>query len=91
MPDTSAHQGLPLCTTVGSLLAEDETDLYEGFIWGCVVEPTWGNLSSDGIVTSPSIVDIPGQSALPWCKRRAERDFSLCVLNFILGGMGIAP
>lgn len=53
MPDTFPHQGLPLCTTVGSLLAEDETDFYEGFIWGSVVEPTWGNLSSAGIVTSP--------------------------------------
>ena len=90
MPDTFPHQALPLCTTVGSLLAEDETGFYDGFVWGSVVEPIRGNLSSDGIVTSPSIVDIPGQSALPWCKQRAESDFPHCVLSFILGGMGIA-
>lgn len=84
MPDTFPRQGLPLCTTVAS------TDFYDGFIWGSGVEPVWGNLSSDGTVTSLSIVDIPGQSALPWCKQIAESDFSHCVLNVILGGTEIA-
>lgn len=75
MPDTFPRQGLLLCTTVGSLLAEDETGFYDGFVWGSVVEPVWGNLSSDGIVTSLSIVDIPGQSARHGASREQKVTF----------------
>lgn len=90
MPDTFPDQGLPVCTTVGSLLAEDETDFYDGFIWGPVVESRRGNLSSDGIVTSPLYCGHSWAVSSAMVQAESRKGLSHCVLNFILGGMGIA-